>query len=116
MALDKAFAAVTSSAVTLAFFINLCAALFACGCRSWWAGAAAHCNIHNAQSRHCPWCAYGMPGSLLALGLILAPQLAVSLWPSDWSWRKRLALALALFPGAGAPVGLVYGWLSGYWA
>ncbi len=105
-----------ASAVTVTFIINLCAAVFRCGCQAWWAGAAEHCNIHRPGSRHCPWCSFGNAGFLLALALILAPQFAVSVWPSDWSWRKRLLAALAVFPVIGCAVGLAFGWFSGYWA
>ncbi len=105
-----------AAAVTATFIINLCAAVFACGCRALWAGAAEHCNIHAAGGRHCPWCSYGHGGFPLALGLILAAQLAVCIWPSGWGWRMRLVVALALFPGAGVVVGVLYGLVSGYWA
>lgn len=105
-----------AGALTFTFFINLCATIFQCGCQSLWGGAAEHCNIHIADSRHCPWCSYGSNGYLLALGLILAPQAMIAFWPSKWSWKRRGAMALAAFPAAGAVVAVAYGIVSGYWA
>ena len=56
---------VAAAAVTSVFFINLCAAIFGCGCVSLWSGADAHCNIHLAGSRHCPWCLHGQTASVI---------------------------------------------------
>jgi hypothetical protein len=111
----KLFIFLLSFGVTATFIINLCSSAFGCGCRSWWAGAAQHCNIHTAGVKHCPWCSYGNAGFLCALALILAPQFAISFWPGTPAWKYRLLLSLAAFPVFGALVALVYGLISGYW-
>ncbi|PYT14291.1 MAG: hypothetical protein DMG59_17730 [Acidobacteria bacterium] len=103
-----------SFAVTCTFYINLCAWIFKCGCRSLWAGADAACNIHALHGKHCPWCSHGQAGYAIVMVLLCAPQLAVSLWPR-WSWPVRIAAAVALFPAIGAVVALAFGWLDGYW-
>src|SRR5579864_8863158 len=69
-----------SLTATSVFFINLCAAIFRCGCRALWAGADAACNIHAPSGHHCPWCAHGTAGYTAVMVLLCAPQLAVSLW------------------------------------
>ena len=101
---------------TVAFSINFCAWIFGCGCRSWWAGASAACNIHIQHAKHCPWCIYGGQGFKVAFVLILAAQAAVSFGPTRIRWIFRLALALAAFPLIGAAVAVAYGWISHYWS
>lgn len=109
---QKALIFLASAAVSSAFFINLCAWVFRCGCSSWWAGAADSCNIHMAGMKHCPWCTH-YPA--LAYGLILAPQLAISFWPGTWFWLMRLAAAMVAFPVAGVIAAAVWGYATGYW-
>ena len=103
-----------SFAVTSTFFINLCAFIFRCGCRSLWAGADASCNVHVAASRHCPWCSHGVEGYALVMTLLCAPELAVSVLPR-WHWTARTAVAVALFPTVGAIMAGVFGWYENYW-
>ena len=33
-----------------------CNLIFQCGCTWPWAGGSSHCNIHNPNGPHCPWC------------------------------------------------------------
>jgi hypothetical protein len=99
-----------------AFSINFCAWIFGCGCRSWWAGAAASCNIHMQGAKHCPWCIYDGQGFLVAFVLILATQAVITFLPGRLGWRYRLVLALAAFPLIGAAVAAIYGWISNYWS
>jgi hypothetical protein len=101
---------------TAVFSINFCAWIFGCGCRSWWAGAAAACNTHMPHARHCPWCIYGGQGFKVAFILILATQAAVSFGLARLDSKLRLALALAAFPLIGAAVAWIYGWISHYWS
>ncbi len=104
-----------AAAVTSVFLINLCDLIYDCGCRSWWAGAVDHCNIHDPQSRHCPWCSVGEAGfAAIWLGVV-APQAFLSLFPRRWKWPLRLFAALAAFPAAGVLIGLGMGWAMGYW-
>lgn len=113
--LERAAIAAASVTVTYVFLINLCGLVFQCGCQSIWAGAADHCNIHQAGVRHCPWCSHGQTGYYAVLALILIPQLVVCCGPGRWNWRLRLAVSLALFPVVGTLIGLVMGWWEGYW-
>jgi len=103
-----------SFAITCAFFINFCAWIFQCGCRSLWAGADLACNIHAAHGRHCPWCSHGYAGYAIVMALLCAPQLAVTLF-TRWNWPVRAILAVAMFPVSGLLVALAFGRLDAYW-
>ncbi|HUP22372.1 MAG TPA: hypothetical protein VNB06_05470 [Thermoanaerobaculia bacterium] len=98
-----------------AFLINLCDLVYACGCRSWWNGAAEACNIANADPPHCPWCTAGWWGLGLPLGAIAAAQAAVLLWPGRASLLARTLLAAAAFPAIGTAVAVLWGMIVGYW-
>src|SRR5437588_537834 len=102
-----------SFSITSAFFINLCNAIFRCGCRSLWAGADIACNVHAEHGHHCPWCSHGNTGYAIAFILICIPQLAISL--TRWSWPARALLATAMFPAAGLGIALMFGWIDSYW-
>jgi asparagine N-glycosylation enzyme membrane subunit Stt3 len=65
--------------------------------------------------KHCPWCSYGDAGFAIALGLIVAPQLAISFWPGRPLWKYRLPLSIAGFLVFGMLAGGLYGVISGYW-
>ena len=104
-----------AAAVTSAFFINLCAVIFACGCVSLWSGADAHCNIHQSEAHHCPWCANGRLASAIPWVLIVAAQGAIGFWPRKMHTGLRLVSALAAFPVAGAVIAIAYGLYAGYW-
>ncbi|HVP47439.1 MAG TPA: hypothetical protein VMT32_12675 [Bryobacteraceae bacterium] len=101
---------------TAAFSINFCSWIFGCGCKSWWAGAAAGCNIHLVHAKHCPWCIYDGQGFVVAFVLILAAQALISFGSTRLGWPFQLALALAAFPLIGATVGVIYGFISHYWS
>lgn len=105
-----------AATVASVFFIDFCNLMYACGCRSLWAGADTHCNIHHATGRRCPWCAIGLVGGVAVWGAIVGSQAAVV-----WAWRgegaiTRLVLALAAFPVTGGALALALGWARGYWA
>jgi hypothetical protein len=104
-----------AAAVASVFFINLCAAIFGCGCASLWSGADTHCNIHPASSRHCPWCMHGRMASAIPWALIVAAQAAIAFWPRPMHAGLRLASAVAAFPVLGALMALAYGLSAGYW-
>ena len=108
---------VFAAAATIAslFFINLCGTIFRCGCASLWSGADAHCNIHLAGSRHCPWCMHGPVASAIPWVLIVAAQAAISFWPRPMHAAVRLLSAVAAFPVTGAVIALTYGLAVGYW-
>lgn len=102
-----------SFAVTCAFFIDVCAWIFDCGCRSLWAGADEACNVHAAVAPHCPFCVRGAAGYAVVMTLVCLPQVAATLAP--WSRRARLIVCLALFPVSMIVVGMAFGWYDGYW-
>ncbi|MCX6596771.1 MAG: hypothetical protein NTV70_10430 [Acidobacteria bacterium] len=96
-----------------AFIINLCDLVYRCGCRSWWAGAEAMCNIHQHGVRHCPFCSHGIA---LPAG-VFAGVAAVQLWLSFRPWPPvvRFGAAVAAFPLVGGASLLVLGLFDGYW-
>ena len=104
-----------AATVTSVFFIDVCNLIFECGCRSLWAGADAHCNIHQAHVRHCPFCSIGLAGSIGVWGAILAAQAAVMFLPRDGGALRRLAAGVVTFPVVAGVFGLVLGLSFGYW-
>jgi hypothetical protein len=105
---------VAAAATTMTLFINFCNLVYRCGCQSWWAGVADHCNIHAAQPPHCPWCTSALAGNS-SFGVILVVQALVAFMPWRWGGLRRLALTLAAFPLAGGLMALLWGWYAGYW-
>lgn len=105
-----------SAAFTLVFLINFCNLVYQCGCRSLWAGAADHCNIHTPGVKHCPWCSIGDAGFAGVTAAILLPQGILSFRPRRWHWTRRLAASLLAFPAAGLVVALAIGLATGYWS
>lgn len=106
---------VLAASVTSVFFINLCGALFQCGCQSLWHGADRFCNIHAAHGRHCPWCATGVAGQALVYGSMLAAQGLASFGPWPRKLLARLVVALSAFPATGLVLALLLGWFTQYW-
>ena len=113
---NRAWIFSTAAVPTAALSINFCAWIFGCGCRSWWAGADAACNIHMPGAKHCPWCIYGGQGFVVAFGVILAAQAAVAFLPGRLAAATRLLIALGVFPAIGAVVAAFYAWISRYWS
>lgn len=103
-------------ALSSVFFIDLCGAVFACGCRSLWAGASALCNVHAATPPHCPWCAHPGWGGAVAFLAISAAQVAAICLPHRLTLPARVLLAATAMPVVGGAVGWLQGWLFGYWA
>jgi len=78
-------------------------------------GAAEHCNIHNSQSRHCPWCSIGTAGSVGIYAAILAVQALVAFgWRGIALWPRAIFTLLA-FPLSGAILALFTGAAKDYW-
>ena len=107
---------VICAAITSLLFIDFCDLIYQCGCESLWAGAADHCNIHDPDSRHCPWCSIGTGGAIAVWGTIVAAQAGVV-----FAWRglapaSRAALALAAFPVTGGILAVIIGLAKGYWS
>ena len=102
-------------APSLLFFLQLCDLIYDCGCRALWNGAADGCNVHAPEPPHCPWCATGLWGSLVPVGLMLSTQ-AACLLTARRRLAPRIALAAACFPLAGGVAGLAFGWWTGYWS
>lgn len=108
--------AVLAAAASLAhvFFAQFCDLVYGCGCEAPWAGAARHCNIHNAAPPHCPWCLdEGLLGRL-SLGAVVVSQCALTLWPGRFGVVRAIATFLA-FPVVGALGGLLAGLGTQYW-
>ena len=104
-----------SAAITCMFIINFCALIYSCGCHSFWAGAAEHCNIHMAGAHHCPWCGIGTSGFYAVQLGIVAVQAAVSFGPAPSNIFARLLASLIAFPIAGAAIAVALGLWQGYW-
>jgi len=102
--------------MTSVFLIDVCNLSYQCGCTHLWAGADAHCNIHNPAGKHCPWCSMGMAGYGLVYAGIVIPQGFLSFFPRRWNSIKRLLAALAVFPIAGGFQALVLGLAYGYFS
>ena len=98
-----------------AFIINLCALVYRCGCRSWWSGAAVHCNIHAAGMRHCPLCSHGAALFYSMTVVIAVPQIVLAFRPAKVDWRLRLLLAAAAFPIIGLIAMVILGIADRYW-
>ncbi len=107
---------IASAIVTSVFFIDFCALVYQCGCQSLWAGAADHCNIHNAASRHCPWCSIGTMGAGAVYATIVAAQAVVVFLWRGIGWLPRALFALLAFPVAGGILALLVGFAKGYWS
>ena len=104
-----------SAGIAGAGLIEICAAVFRCGCRAWWSGGAARCNMYM-PGPHCPFCVHDRTGYHAALAAILAVQAAVCLWPARMKMRLRFLFAILAFLLVGFAVALAYGWSSGYWS
>ena len=106
--------ALTAGAV---FFIDICNMIYRCGCRSWWNGAAAHCNVHQAHAvRRCPLCVIPVAGQLAIFGAAASAQAFISFRATGWGAGKRLVLALAAFPVVMLLIALPLGSATGYWS
>ncbi len=111
-------AAVFGAAVVVSgvFLIDLCDAIFGCGCGPLWSGAAEACNIHHATAPHCPWCAHPGWGGTVAFFSVVLSQAAVVFSPMQMGIWSRAGLAVAAMPIVGGVVGLMQGLLFGYWS
>ncbi len=101
--------------VMAVFFVDFCALVFQCGCRSLWNGISTYCNIHAASAPHCPWCERPLAGGGVAFGSALLAQCAAFFLPKNVSFGKRWLLAVIAFPLAAAIVALAQGLVWGYW-
>ena len=72
------------------------------------------CNVHIANSRHCPICSHGMAGYAAVMAAVSLPQFAASFWLSR-GMRARIVVCLLLFPAGMVAVGVVAGIWDGYW-
>jgi len=97
-------------------FIDLCDAVFGCGCKALWSGAAASCNVHHAAPPHCPWCVHPGWGGAVAFFSVAGMQAAAVFAPVGLARRTRIVLALAALPVVGGGVAWLQALLFGYWA
>lgn len=101
--------------VTAVFFINFCGWFFACGCKSLWAGAAEHCNIHNPDGPHCPWCSVPAVMQAGIFRAIVAFQGLVLFVSRGQAWPVRLSLGILAFPAGALIAGSITKLALGYW-
>lgn len=101
-------------AVTGLLYLDFCDLAYDCGCVALWRGAAADCNVHALDSRHCPWCEFGLVAGLIPFAGIVASQAWLVL-ASRARVLARTLLALAAFPVLGYGFAALYGLLTGYW-
>jgi hypothetical protein len=99
---------------TSVFFVDWCAVVFECGCRSLWSGIATYCNIHAEAGPHCPWCEHPLIGGGVAFAAAALAQWLAVYRTNGSSW-KRLVLALVAFPVASGLVALVQRFAWNYW-
>lgn len=102
--------------VTAATLINFCNAVYGCGCQSYWNGADAHCNVHHATGKHCPFCTHGGTGFVFAGLLIFGAQAWICFRARGWTWWQQLAGGLAAYPALGGIGAGLVGLLQGYWS
>ncbi len=107
--------AVTAAAFTSVFFIDFCNLVYQCGCRSFWAGADAACNIHTHGIRHCPWCSVGRAGGVLIWAIIVGSQFFVAFRSRFSRWYSTALASFAVFPLAGGALAAGLGLWFGYW-
>ena len=115
----RSFLLLVSATVTAIFFINFCDLVYQCGCRSLWNGADAHCNVHDPETRDCPFCQHPPWGGVVPLGVILGGQAGVCLSRKERYGRsvsRRLAISIMMFPVVGGVVALGFGVATGYWS
>ena len=103
-----------SLTATCLLFLDVCAWIFECGCRSLWAGADTLCNVHMADSRHCPFCSHGTVGYAAVMIAVCVPQAAVSGW-TRYRRTTRVLMCLLAFPATMVGVGLLLGAYERYW-
>ncbi len=101
--------------VTGVFFVDWCAVVFQCGCRSLWNGIATYCNIHATTGPHCPWCAHPLARGGIAFAAAVVAQWAAVYRTSTSSFVKRPVLALVAFPLVSGLVALVQRFVWDYW-
>ncbi len=113
---SKHWAFVAAVAVSGVLFVNWCAVVFQCGCRSLWNGVSVACNIHAAAGPHCPWCEHPLAGGGIAFFAMLAAQYLVIYRWSLSGFARRFGLAMIAFPIVTGVVALAQGWVWGYWS
>ena len=110
----KLLALAATASASWALFINFCNLVYQCGCRSLWAGAADHCNIHTLEGPHCPWCVDAWTGPLVS-GLVTLAQALVLLVPGRATLLTRSVAAALSLPVVGGALALIFGVARGYW-
>ncbi len=112
-----ALAFIAVSAIGALFFLDLCDLIYDCGCASWWAGGASHCNIQTPGPPDCPFCAHPT-ASAAACFLGIGAQAGIILRRFSAGPRvllRRALLALAAFALVIAAAGGVLGVAVSYW-
>lgn len=50
-------------------YLPACDLLHLCGCRPFWVGGDATCDVHRSSGPHCPWCEHWPLGGAALLGI-----------------------------------------------
>lgn len=116
IALSRTAIFVASAAVSAASYLDLCDAIYGCGCVAWWKGAAQMCNIQTAGPPDCPWCSFGFWGGAIPFLGALSAQAAVAFWPARWGVWARFGLSLLALLAVASLFGLGFGLYTGYWS
>ena len=74
------------------------------------------CNVHSHGTKHCPWCAIGMAGSVAVWASIVGVQILIATRPTPMHVLTRAALSIAAFPVVGGVLALAIGLATGYWS
>lgn len=103
------------AAFAYATLLNVCQLLFSCGCRSWWTGAASHCNIHQAGMKHCPWCTLAPEYFWSLFAAFVVAQTAAVWLARRRPWWQQAAYGLSTYLVTAALSALVLGFSQHYW-
>ena len=74
------------------------------------------CNVHSHGTKHCPWCAIGLAGSVAVWAAIVGVQILIATRPTPMHVWTRTALSIGAFPVVGGVLALALGLATGYWS
>ena len=74
------------------------------------------CNVHNPESRHCPWCLESSLSGYTTFAAVIFCQAIISFWSNEVTILTRLIVGLLTFPIVAGTSGLLWGFLSRYWS
>ncbi len=99
-----------SAAITAVFLLPFCGFMYKCGCTFLWSGAADGCNIHQANTVHCPWCVKRNPVLMALPFLVIFAGQGFSIY----HFKRKCKFGVLKLIVVGLLVFLILGVLSGY--